>query len=316
MRQLAQFLVICCDDDQSLPTKLKHVSKQIWFGKFPANLTIATLKQLLHSVSWLTVGALESRVLSKDELALVVVGELPTATQLKHEQITIPCIDERGRNVLVAAVMVQCGEKKVTLKQGDGHNIAAHTTVLAAVTWWKHEWPESWQEICNNPYKSLKAFPGVHCLLKEDGFAPFLKLSGFNFLWLTPKMKDGKPHNGWKMIWFDSSFDLRSATVQATKLPESGGLVKQNGRFALRVPKAAFDDAWKVVFPNVEPRQMSHLDERLKGISTDLSNSFAQGLQQQTTNFQTNMNELKALMQQKPKRKANNNGDDADMSGS
>eukprot|EP00435_Cladocopium_sp_Y103_P023139 s1570_g5.t1 len=226
------------------------------------------------ALPWLRQGEL----LSKDELALVIFGDLPVDTQLKHAHVTLPCIDEKGRNVLVACVMVQCDEKQMKLQQGDGHNIAADGTILVAVTWWKHEWADSWNNICQNPYKCLRAFPGVedilisvwgkscrngklqttandatsvqvHCLLKEDAFAPFLKLSGFNSLWLTPKTKDGKPHPGWKMLWLDGSFDLQSATVQAAKLADSAGLVKQNGRYAIRVPKASFEDSWKVVYP-------------------------------------------------------------------
>eukprot|EP00435_Cladocopium_sp_Y103_P074572 s105_g49.t1 len=220
----------------------------------------------------------QNDVLSKDELGLIIFGELPTTTQLPHEQVTIPCLDEKSRNVLVACVLVQCGEKKIQVKKGDGHQIAADGTILTAVTWWKHEWPEQWEDITRNPFKCLRAFPGVedilisvwgkscrngrtpttandatsiqvHALFKEDAFAPFLKLSGFNLLWLIPKSKEGKPHPNWKMLWLDNAMDLQSATVTATKLPESAGLVRQNGRYAIRIPKAAFAQAWKIVYP-------------------------------------------------------------------
>ena len=230
------------------------------------------------AIPWLRQG----EQLSKDELGLLVFGDLPIPTQLKHEHVTIPCLDERGRNVLVAGVLVQCGEKQIQVKKGDGHKIATDGSILVAVTWWKHDWPESWDDICSNPYKCLRSFPGaeeillsvwgksyrsgkmqttpsaassvqVHCLIKEDALAPFLKLSGFNLLWLTPKTKEGKPHPDWKMLWLDGSIDLQSATVTAAKLADSAGLVRQNGRFAIRIPKTAFEEAWKLVYPQIEP---------------------------------------------------------------
>ena len=225
---------------------------------------------------WLRQG----EVLSKDELALIIFGEVPVQTQLAYEQVTIPCTDEQGRNVLVACFLVLCGEKKVKLQTGDGHKIDTDGTILTAITWRKEDWPEQWQEICQNPYKALRAFPGanellvsvwgksyrnkkatatansadsvqVHCLLREDNFSTFLKLSGFNKLWLAPKSKEGKPHQAWKVIWLDPTTDLQAATVLATKIPDSAGLVCQNARLALRVPKASYEQAWTKLFPNV-----------------------------------------------------------------
>eukprot|EP00435_Cladocopium_sp_Y103_P034119 s1286_g8.t1 len=224
---------------------------------------------------WLKQG----EILSKDELALIVFGDLIEDTKLPHSQVTIPCVDEQGRQVLVAGVLVQCGDKKVALNAGDGHQIAADGTILTAVTWRKTDWPEQWQEICNNPYKALRNFPGVsdllvsvwgksyrnkrsvatatsadsvqvHCLMKEDQFGPFLKLSGFNLLWLSPKTKEGKPHPDWKIIWLDSTVDLQAATVLATKISDSAGLISQNAKLALRVPKTSYAAAWAQLFPN------------------------------------------------------------------
>ena len=171
-------------------------------------------------------------------------------------------------------------KRRSNSKTGDGHKIDTDGTILKAITWRKEDWPEQWQEICQNPYKALRAFPGanellvsvwgksyrnkkatatansadsvqVHCLLREDNFSTFLKLSGFNKLWLAPKSKEGKPHQAWKVIWLDPTTDLQAATVLATKIPDSAGLVCQNARLALRVPKASYEQAWTKLFPNV-----------------------------------------------------------------
>lgn len=223
---------------------------------------------------WLTQGDL----LSKDELILLVFGDLTCTTTLQQQKITLPCIDEHGRNVLVACTMIQCGEKKVKVLTGDGHNISEDGTILTAVTWWKEDWPQQWSEISQNPYKALRNFPGVanllvsvwgkayregkhvatpnsatsiqvHCLMKEDDFSAFLKLSGFNSLWLCPKTREGRPHPKWRIIWLENSIDVHQATVLAAKLPDAAGLTKQAGRLALRVPKGSFDASWKILFP-------------------------------------------------------------------
>ena len=44
------------------------------------------------AIPWLRQG----EQLSKDELGLLVFGDLPVPTQLKHEHVTIPCLDERA----------------------------------------------------------------------------------------------------------------------------------------------------------------------------------------------------------------------------
>ena len=108
---------------------------------------------------------------------------------------------------------------------------------------------DSWNDITQSPFKVLRQFPGlqdillsvwgkslrngkqqatptpstatsvqVHCLIKEDALAPFMNLSGFNQLRLTPKTAEGKPHPSWKMLWLDSATDLQSATVTAAKI--------------------------------------------------------------------------------------------------
>eukprot|EP00435_Cladocopium_sp_Y103_P049525 s1111_g15.t1 len=226
------------------------------------------------AIPWMKQG----EILSKDELILLVFGDMPMPIPLPHERITLPCTDEQGRSVLVACTMIQCGDKKVTVQKGDGHSINADDTILTSVTWWKEDWPTKWDEICQNPYKSLRNFPGVseilvsvwgksyrngksattpnaatsiqvHCLMKEDKFAAFLKLSGYNALWLCPKTKEGRPHDKWRIIWLDAKADLQQATVLAAKLPDAAGLIKQQGRLALRIPKNVFADSWKIINP-------------------------------------------------------------------
>ena len=228
------------------------------------------------ALPWLRQGD----ILSRDELALLIFGDLPVTTRLAHEHVTVPCQDEKGRQVLVAGVLVQCGDKKVKIVQGDGYKVDTDGTILAAVTWRKSDWPQQWTEICANPYKFLKSFPGVsdllvsvwgkayrqgkaqatannansvqvHCLFKEDKFAAFLKLSGFNMLWLSPKTKEGKPHPAWRILWLDSNLDMQAATALAAKIHDSAGLVCLSERYAIRVPKNSYAEAWAIIYPSI-----------------------------------------------------------------
>ena len=206
--------------------------------------------------------------------------------------------------------MIQFGEKQVKLHSGDGHSIAADGATLTSVTWWKEDWPTQWDEISQNPFKALRSFPGVsellisvwgksyrqgkqattpsaatsiqvHCLMKDDKFAPFLKLSGFNLLWLCPKTKEGRPHPKWRIIWLDPKVDLQGATALATKLPESAGLIRQQGRLALRVPKSAFDESWKILYPttpqpaDVDTAKIYKIESLLYGVTKAMMEEWA-----------------------------------------
>ena len=59
-----------------------------------------------EAMPWLETSA----PLSKDELALIVLGELQGSTQLPAAKIVLPCIDDQQRNVLIACHLVQFGE--------------------------------------------------------------------------------------------------------------------------------------------------------------------------------------------------------------
>eukprot|EP00435_Cladocopium_sp_Y103_P011472 s3705_g3.t1 len=243
--------------------------------KFGGQLTGYHMCAPHEALPWIRAG----EKLSKDELCLIVFGELTESTTLEHANITLPCIDERGRQVLIACTLVQFGERSVKPQQGDGHKVDADGTILAAITWWKHDWKDQWDDICQNPYKSLRSVAGidevlvsvwgkayrngklpttandassvqVHCLLKEAHIQNFLKLSGYNLLWVTPKNTDGKPHPDWKLIWLNQQIDFQAATVLAAKLPATSGLACQRNRFAIRVPKADFATAWAKIYPS------------------------------------------------------------------
>ena len=93
----------------------------------------------------------------------------------------------------------------------------------------------------------------VHMLVKTSGLASILKSAGSTCMWATPKTKDGKIDQSWKMIWLDPKTEPQSAAIALAKVPESVGLTKIKGRYAIRVAKANFGCAWNSLFPGVQP---------------------------------------------------------------
>ena len=217
--------------------------------------------------------------IATDEVAMLILGELPIQTTLPTNKVTLPFQDDKGRDVLIACNLVQFGDRRIVPKELDNHLIASDNTSLMAITLWKRDWEEQWLQICQNPYKFVKTFAGVEdlivsiwgksfrkgkqpttangstsvqmrCLARSDKMNPFLARSGFNLIWLTPKMELGEPHDMWKLIWLDRECDIQQATVISARVADSAGLVRSNQRYAIRVPTANFAQDWAIVFPN------------------------------------------------------------------
>ena len=231
-----------------------------------------------NAVPWLR----ESQRLSSDELALIVVGDLPCETSLKHEPLTLPCRDEHQRQVLMACTMVQFGDKDVIVKPTDTHKIPVDNATLVALTVWKEDWQHEWQNITQNPIawfrqkfipedgmssiwgKSFRngrnpASPStclsvqVHCLVRDDSLTTFLSKTGINRIWATPKSPDGKWCSKWRLIWLDSQYDIAAAKILCAKMMHATGIAKSKDRFAIRVPADRFEATWKEIFPNTDP---------------------------------------------------------------
>lgn len=250
-----------------------EASQTMEFGCQLTGFFVATHQ---FAVPWLRTG----EKIATDELAMLLMGELPVETTLPTIKTTLPFRDEKGRDVLIACQLVQFGDKTITPKQLDQHLIASDNTSLMAITLWKEDWEDQWLTICQNPYKFIKTHANpedlvvsiwgrsfrkgktptsshdctsiqMHCLLKTDKMATFLARSGYNMIWLTPKMENGRPHEQWKLIWLDKECDIQQATVISARLQDAAGLVRSNHRYAIRVPASNFGHDWTQVHPNV-----------------------------------------------------------------
>ena len=223
--------------------------------------------------------------LSRDELILLIFGEIDCAISRPHEKITVPCTDERGNQVLASVTMVQFGDKHVKKNAGDGFKVDAAETTLLAVTLEAEDHPDDWQDIARSTYKFLRAQPflqdmilsvwgrslrrgknvatttdctsiQVHMLVPSDKLAAIVKSAGNAQIWCTPKNADGRPDSNWKLLWLPQDADLKAASIASAKLPHAVGITKVRGRFAIRVSKANYAGSWSLLFPGVAPPEM------------------------------------------------------------
>ena len=157
---------------------------------------------------------------------------------------------------------------------------------LVAMTLFRNDWsPEDWNQIVTKPIpflrgifakagmeqavlsiwgKSLRsgrapASPQqaesmqVHSSVLVSKLHKFLAKSGFNGVYATPKLANGRLYMSFKIIWL--SKDDQSATVLAMKAPNCLGLVRGKASTGLRFAKDDFDRAWAVLCPGADKPQ-------------------------------------------------------------
>ena len=226
-----------------------------------------------------------TQALSKDELVLLIFGEVTLGTGRHADCVTVPCVDESGNRVLVSCTMVQFGDRKVKCHSGDGFIVDSQETTLMAMTVEYDDWKDSWSEITRYTFRFFKQQPflvdnlvtvwgrsfrrgksatsaddatsvQVHMLIKTSAVVNVLKAAGSASIWATPKTKCGKIDQAWKLIWQEQKIELQSAAVAVAKLPESAGLIKIKGRYAIRVSKDNYKASWTLLFPGVNPPEM------------------------------------------------------------
>lgn len=286
---------------------------------FSSDVRGYTLVTAEKAIPWLRAG----EILSSDEVALVILGELPIPTQLKSTTVTLPCTDSQDRQVLLSATLIQLGEKHVKPKALDKHEITPEGTSLVAITLWKQDWEANWGEVTNNPYLFVKSHLSgegalvsiwgksfkrgksntspndalsvqMHALVKNTSLNSILLRSGFNRLWMTPKTTDGRPCGKWKLIWLDGPQDIDSITVAHAKLPGAHGLVRNKDKHAIRVAQSQFQAAWKVIHPHCDPPEEIDLQKIYKLESLPFGTT-ADMLQQWSKHLHWPMKPLRAV---------------------
>ena len=216
--------------------------------------------------------------LSSDELALLILGELPLGTKLDPSltcSLSVPCEDPQGRSVILACNLVQFGAKKVTIIKSS-KTVAMEASKTVAFAMYKEDWkPEAWSELLHNTFQVARAqmkddvilscwgrsfraenkavqphqahSVQIHCLIKASSLSAVLAGSGFNHLFATPKDEQGRPDTGYRILWLTA--DGAYAKTLAARLNNHLGLVKGKKTLGLKFTVDAFEEAWKVANP-------------------------------------------------------------------
>eukprot|EP00438_Fugacium_kawagutii_P010390 Skav220390 [mRNA] locus=scaffold639:176082:181550:- [translate_table: standard] len=227
------------------------------------------------ALPWLRAG----QKVSCDELGLVIVGQLPVDTSLETKPIKVPCLNKMDQMVLLTCNLVQLGSKRIECQKPKQAQLDTDTSTLVALTVNREDWPQDmWQEFLQAPHatfrkvltqetldimtsmwgKSMRAGRSpaspsaaqslqIHVTLPNDKVEMFLSKSGYNRIYATPKLQDGRLDTKYKVIWMS---DPSQVTVCAAKLTAPMGMVKGKDNVGLRVKEADYEGAFKLVFPD------------------------------------------------------------------
>eukprot|EP00438_Fugacium_kawagutii_P017506 Skav206894 [mRNA] locus=scaffold2387:153648:159125:+ [translate_table: standard] len=227
------------------------------------------------ALPWLRAG----QKVSSDELGLVIVGQLPIETSLESKPIKVPCLNKMDQMVLLTCNLVQLGSKRIECQKPKQTQLDTDSSTLVALTVNREDWPQDmWQEFLQAPHATFKkvltqesldvmtsmwgksmragrspASPSaaqslqIHVTLPNDKVELFLSKSGYNRIFATPKLQDGRLDTKYKVIWMA---DPSEVTVCAAKLTAPMGMVKGKDNVGLRVKEVDYEGAFKLVFPD------------------------------------------------------------------
>eukprot|EP00438_Fugacium_kawagutii_P032432 Skav209373 [mRNA] locus=scaffold64:64578:66485:+ [translate_table: standard] len=256
------------NEDDSNPTQLTALQP---------NLSGIMLMSLEQATPWIT----ENRTMSRDELAIAVVGNHQLQTTLEFCHCNLPCRDIKGVPVILAVTLVQMGAKKIRAQVTDKH-VDEDKCVTVSVTLWQEDWASTeWTKIIDNTIgyvrhllkeaqqhtafeamwgRSLRSAESknvgdalaqsvqIHAAVRLEKLNETLQSSGFNRLFLTPKDADGRPSGDWRIIWLEGS--LAHLTSLSTRTEHCAGLTRNRNSWGLRYHRDHFDKAWAVLCPD------------------------------------------------------------------
>lgn len=246
--------------------------------------------------SWIRDGQL----ISSDELGILILGKVPETT-FSFEEVTFPCKNANDQMVLLTAKLIQLGSKAIGFLKGPDKKIDSESCALLAVTLCKEDWDQdSWHDALHNTQSFLRrclsqenqsefvmamwgrslrngkapASPAqaltiqMHATALESKLDCLLKQSGFNKLYMTPKLLNGEPNTDYRIMWING--DLPRVTALSTQSAQCLGLVK--GRlgkgYGLRFKSVDFVDSWKKIFPSTAPPNLpqGNLKYKIEGL--------------------------------------------------
>ena len=221
-------------------------------------------------------------MISKDEMAIAILGTHEIDTSLQFFHANIPCRDAAGRPGILASTICQLGERKIKTTQSQPVVEQQCTTV--ALTVWKEDWsPEDlkiatnqtfqffckrfktqqmgdiieacWGQSMRHDRKPADALQAssvqIHCTVQTSKLQTLLQASGFNRIFATPKTEDGKISQEWRIIWIEGNIAHLSGI--ANRHPACLGLCRSQKPFGFRFARQHFQAAWTDICPNKDP---------------------------------------------------------------
>ena len=222
-----------------------------------------------------------NKCLSKDELAIVVIGHEELHTSRPSETIQLPALDGCGKETLLAATMIQAGEKKIRHIFHEYKPETQEKIIIIAWTTWRDSFgDEEWVMISKSPEAALRdmlkregqenetrSIWGRSCRLGKHPSSPgeatsiqihssmpgavaekVLAISGWNKWFATPKDTSGLPAKEWRIIWTADTPEILLG--KSAGLPSCSGLARNLKGFGIRIKTEHFAAAWDILHPN------------------------------------------------------------------
>eukprot|EP00438_Fugacium_kawagutii_P031199 Skav220794 [mRNA] locus=scaffold150:88279:92835:- [translate_table: standard] len=106
----------------------------------------------------------------------------------------------------------------------------------------------------------------IHGMVQNVKLDEFLRKSGYNKIFCTPKLPNGRLSTEFKVLWSD--MDVSRAMCQSAAIPGCLGLVRGKTSVGYRVRASQFDKAWAVLHPGEAPPQkaMGNLVYKILGL--------------------------------------------------
>ena len=249
-----------------------------------------------------------SKPICTDELAVLLLGHEFVDSGLPQKRIQFRATQTGGQGQLVLkGTLIQLGEKTVKGKPFKDTVVACPDTVVATCTIHQADFSmEEWKQATSTPGKFMMAgfdpklrkeailglwghsFQAnfrackpvladsiqIHVRIKKEALGDVLQQSGWNRVFMVPKNDDSFAANvTYSVLW--TGADLEQTQIQAKLLQSNLGLIKNRGRYGIRVHFDAFKQSWQILFPDVAVPDQIKVTQvfRVQGLPPNVTNT-------------------------------------------